>query len=63
VAAEGQILDGNPSHVIPDAAADADLLVIGSRGDYGVGRRVLPGSVAARVMRTAPCATLITPSP
>lgn len=61
--AEGQILFGMPSHAIPDAAEDADLLVIGSRGHYGVARRLLLGSVAARVMRTAPCPTLITPSP
>lgn len=63
VEAEGQILYGIPSHAIPDAAEDADLLVIGSRGHYGVARRLLLGSVAARVMRTAPCPTLITPSP
>lgn len=63
VVAEGQILYGMPSHAIPDAAEDADLLVIGSRGHYGVARRLLLGSVAARVMRTAPCPTLIAPSP
>lgn len=63
VVAEGQVLFGMPSHAIPDAAEDADLLVIGSRGHYGVTRRLLLGSVAARVMRTAPCPTLITPAP
>jgi nucleotide-binding universal stress UspA family protein len=62
VAAEGRLLYGTPSHALPDAAADADLLVIGSRGHYGVARRLLLGSVAARVTRTAPCPTLITPS-
>jgi nucleotide-binding universal stress UspA family protein len=62
VEAEGQILYGSPSHAIPDAAKDADLLVIGSRGHYGVARQVLLGSVAARVVRTAPCPTLITPA-
>lgn len=61
--AEGQILFGTPSHAIPDAAEGADLLVIGSRGHYGVARRLLLGSVATRVMRTAPCPTLVTPSP
>lgn len=60
VAAEGQLLHGVPSHAIPAAAEDADLLVIGSRGHYGVARRLLLGSVAARVTRTAPCPTLIT---
>lgn len=61
VDAEGQMLYGAPSHAIPEAAEDADLLVIGSRGHYGIGRRLLLGSVAARVMRTAPCPALITP--
>lgn len=60
VKAEGQVLYGTPSHAIPEAVEDADLLVIGSRGHYGVARRLLLGSVAARVMRTAPCPTLIT---
>jgi nucleotide-binding universal stress UspA family protein len=63
VEAEGQMLYGIPSHAIPEAIEEADLLVIGSRGHYGIGRRLLLGSVAARVMRTAPCPALITPSP
>lgn len=62
VETKGEILYGIPSHAIPDAAKDADLLVIGSRGHYGVARRLLLGSVAARVLRTAPCPTLITPA-
>lgn len=63
VEAEGQMLYGTPSHAIPEAAEGADLLVIGSRGHSGVARRLLLGSVAARVTRTAPCPTLITASP
>jgi nucleotide-binding universal stress UspA family protein len=62
VEAEGQMLYGVPSHAIPEAAEDADLLIVGSRGHYGIGHRLLLGSVAARVMRTAPCPALITPS-
>lgn len=58
-----EVLEGFPSYAIPEAAEDADLLVLGSRGHYGVVRRLLLGSVATRVMRTAPCPTLITPSP
>lgn len=63
VEAEGQVLYGVPSHAIPEAAEDVDLLIIGSRGHYGIGRRLLLGSVATRVIRTAPCPTLITPLP
>ena len=62
VEAEGRMLYDVPSHAIPEAAKDADLLVVGSRNRYGVARRLLPGSVAARLMRTAPCPTLITPT-
>jgi nucleotide-binding universal stress UspA family protein len=62
VEAEGQMLHGAPSQVIPEAAEDADVLVIGSRGHYGVARRLLLGSVAAHVMRSAPCPTLVIPS-
>jgi len=62
VEAEGQMLYGAPSHAVPAAAENADVLVIGSRGHYGVARRLLLGSVAAHVMRSAPCATLVIPS-
>jgi nucleotide-binding universal stress UspA family protein len=62
VEAMSQLRYGAPSHVIPEVAQDADLLIIGSRGQYGIARRLLLGSVAARVMRVAPCPTLITPA-
>lgn len=62
VTGEARLLCGAPRHAILEAAADADLLVIGSRGHYGVARRLLLGSVAARVMRGAPCPTLVTPT-
>jgi nucleotide-binding universal stress UspA family protein len=62
VDATSQIVHGAPSHVIPEAAEDADLLIIGSRGHFGAARKLLLGSVAARVMRVAPCPTLITPT-
>jgi nucleotide-binding universal stress UspA family protein len=63
VDAEGRILHGVPGQVLPDAAEDADLLVIGSRRHHGIAHRLVPGSVAARLMRAAPCPILITPSP
>src|SRR6476619_4062576 len=62
ITADARLLHGAPGHAILEAAADADLLVIGSRGHYGVARRLLLGSVAARVMRSAPCPTLVTPA-
>jgi nucleotide-binding universal stress UspA family protein len=42
------------------AAIDADLLVVGSHGRSGV-QRLLLGSVAERVLRQAPCPTLVMP--
>lgn len=62
VEATSQLRYGAASHVVPEVAQDADLLIIGSRGQYGIARRLLLGSVAARVMRVAPCPTLITPT-
>lgn len=53
---------GVASDVITALAHDADLLAIGSRGSYGPLRRLFLGSVAAKVARTAPCATLIVPA-
>jgi nucleotide-binding universal stress UspA family protein len=53
---------GVAAEVIAAAAGDADLLVVGSRGQYGPLRRTLLGSVAAKLARSAPCATLITPA-
>jgi nucleotide-binding universal stress UspA family protein len=43
-------------------AHEIDLLVIGTHGRTGVGR-VLAGSVAAAVIRTAPCLVLTVPPP
>lgn len=52
---------GEPSSVLAEeAAADTDLLVVGSRG-YGPLRRALLGSVSARLMRLAPCPVLVIP--
>lgn len=53
---------GVPAEMIAAAGRDADLLVIGSRGHYGPLRRTLLGTVAAKLARTAPCPTLITPA-
>jgi nucleotide-binding universal stress UspA family protein len=58
--AQGLLLRGNPVQVLADQAADADLLVTGSRG-YGPLRRVLIGSVSTPLMRSAPCPVMVVP--
>lgn len=45
------------------AAAEVDLLVIGSRRGQGVVRRLLLDGTALRLTRTAPCPILIVPTP
>lgn len=60
VAVEATILDGAPAASITDQAdaIGADLVVVGTHGRRGLGR-VLLGSVAERVARTAPCSVLV----
>ena len=48
---------GDPADVLCDAGADADLIVLGSRGMTGVKR--LLGSVPNKVSHQAPCSVLI----
>lgn len=53
-----EVVEGHPAKVLIDAAADADLLVVGSRGHGGfVG--MLLGSVSERVAAHAPCPVLV----
>lgn len=49
-----------PDEIIIDAASKGkiDLIVMGTRGKKGV-RRVLLGSVASKVIATAPCSVLV----
>ncbi len=56
VAARELVLTGTPYQAIADAAGDVgcDLVVMGTHGRTGVSRFFL-GSVAARVVSTAPC--------
>ncbi len=56
VKAETLVLTGHPYEAIVEAAKlnDADLVVLGTHGRKGVARFFL-GSVAARVISTAPC--------
>jgi nucleotide-binding universal stress UspA family protein len=54
-------VDGDAAEMIAAIAQGADLLLVGSRGHYGPARRLILGSVAAKLARRAPCATLVVP--
>lgn len=58
--ARHEIVRGDPSHAIAEAAADDDLLVLGSRR-FGPMARTFLGSVSAGVMEHASCPVLIVP--
>lgn len=55
-----QLASGEPVRAITEAAAGADLLVLGSRG-HGPFRRLLLGSVSSRLVRDPPCPILVLP--
>lgn len=57
---EVQVLTGDAVKAIKAAAADVDLLVLGSRG-YGPVRRVLLGSVSAKLVHDPVCPLLVLP--
>jgi nucleotide-binding universal stress UspA family protein len=59
-ATEPLLLHGEPADALMSAAADLDLLVLGSRG-YGPAKGTLLGSVSSRVMAAAPCPVLVVP--
>jgi nucleotide-binding universal stress UspA family protein len=52
---EGQ---GDPGAVIVNAAQDADLIIVGSRGLNSF-QRILLGSVSSKVVHRAPCDVLV----
>ncbi len=52
--------DGDPVRALSDAATDAQLLVVGSRGIGGVAGLVV-GSTASGVLTAAPCPVLVLP--
>jgi len=54
-------LFGLPAEELLDAAADADLLVVGSRGAGGF-RRLLLGSVSTQVTQHARCPVVVIPA-
>lgn len=57
---ERRVVRGPAGTSLVDAAADVDLLVMGSRG-YGPARSVLLGSVSRHVVDHAPCPVLVVP--
>ena len=62
VNAQALALMGSPAHALLDAAADAALLVVGSRGE-GVLSRLVLGSVSAAVLHHARCPVVVVPAP
>jgi nucleotide-binding universal stress UspA family protein len=62
IAAESRVLEGDPSEALVAAAVQeqADLIVLGSHGRRGM-QRLLLGSVAETVVRTAPLPVLVVP--
>jgi nucleotide-binding universal stress UspA family protein len=59
VPVDTEVRVGRPAAVIADRAGEADLLVTGTHGRTGL-RRVVLGSVAERLVRTAPVPVLTT---
>lgn len=60
VAAEGRVGSGTAADVLLQAAQDADLLVVGTRGKGGF-TGLLLGSVSGQVAHHAPCPVVIVP--
>jgi nucleotide-binding universal stress UspA family protein len=63
VPVETVLREGLPDQILVGLAREADLLVLGSRATYGNVGRVAIGDVAGRVLRGAPCPTLLVPAP
>jgi nucleotide-binding universal stress UspA family protein len=63
VKARGLVLPGAPDEAIAEAVKenDADLVIMGTHGRKGVAR-FLVGSVASRVISTAPCPVMTVPA-
>ena len=60
VAIVTRVAEGNPAQVLLDAAASAQLLVVGSRG-HGTLAGMLLGSVSQHCVQHAPCPVVVVP--
>lgn len=58
VSVREHVVEGNPARVLLDAAAGADLLVVGSRG-YGGFTEMLLGSVGQHCVHHASCPVVV----
>jgi nucleotide-binding universal stress UspA family protein len=59
---EQRLLDGDAADAIVDEAANADLVVVGSRG-RGDFKSALLGSVSSHVVHHAPCPVVVVKAP
>lgn len=62
VAVEPVVVDGDPAQILCDRSAEADLLVVGSRGHGGFARLLL-GSVSSACAHHSRCPVVIVPGP
>ena len=55
-----QVVEGHPAEVLLHAVADAELLVVGSRG-HGTFAGIMLGSVSQHCVQHAPCPVVVVP--
>jgi nucleotide-binding universal stress UspA family protein len=58
-----ELREGLADQILLALTREADLLVLGSRATYGGAGEVALGDVGKRILRGAPCPTLVVPAP